>query len=299
MSAATSAYPPGIYRDLPAPFYHAEPGASASRLRKISIDSPLHCKLEMDNPPEPTAAMILGTLVHQHLMEPGQPLPPLAIVPDTYVVPADYVPKSKKDVQPGEVVEWSFRRKHCQNWRDQQKAAGKIVITDNDLQFVFKAAQAVGRHPVAGPLFNDADAEVSMFWNSKDGFRCKARLDLVPRKPCIVDVKKTNNAKPSVFARHAINMGYHIQMAWYRLAWSLLGDGERTTCILVAVEDETADVTVHQLSEESLQEGERLAMKAFERWKECHKSGVWPGYSDGFSVIDLPTWARAGMEVEL
>jgi hypothetical protein len=138
-----------------------------------------------------------------------------------------------------------------------------------------------------------------MFWNSKDGFRCKARLDLVPRKPCIVDVKKTNNAKPSVFARHAINMGYHIQMAWYRLAWSLLGEGERTTCILVAVEDETADVTVHQLSEESLQEGERLAMKAFERWKECHKSGVWPGYNDGFSVIDLPSWARAGMEGEL
>ena len=49
----------------------------------------------------------------------------------------------------------------------------------------------------------------------------------------------------------------------------------------------------------SLQEGERLAMKAFDRWKECHKSGVWPGYSDGFSVIDLPKWARMEMEVEL
>lgn len=291
--------PPGIHRDLPAPFYHADPGASASRLKRIALDSPLHCKLEMDNPPEPTAAMIMGTLVHQHLMEPGKPLPPLAIVPETFTVPTDYVPKNKRDLQPGEVVEWSFRRKFCQQWRDDQKAAGKIVVAPSDVDFVFRAAQAVGNHPVAGPLFNDADAEVSMFWNSTDGFRCKARLDLVPRRPCLVDLKKTNNAKPSVFARHAINMGYHIQMAWYRLAWSLLGDGERTECILVAVEDETADVTVHRLSEEALQEGERLALKAFERWKECHQTGRWTGYSDEVGIIDLPFRARMEMEGEL
>lgn len=291
--------PPGIHRDFPAPFYHADPGASASRLKRIALDSPLHCRLEMDNPPEPTAAMIMGTLVHQHLMEPGQPMPQLAIVPETFTVPADYVPKTKKDLQPGEVVEWSFRRKFCQQWRDGQKAAGKIVVASSDVDFVFRAAQAVGNHPVAGPLFNDADAEVSMFWNSTDGFRCKARLDLVPRHPCLVDLKKTNNAKPSVFARHAINMGYHIQMAWYRLAWSILGDGERTECILVAVEDETADVTVHRLSEEALREGERLALNAFKRWKECHRSGRWPGYSDEVGVIDLPFWARMEMEGEL
>lgn len=291
--------PPGIHHGVPAPFYHADPGASASRLKRIALDSPLHCKLEMDNPTEPTAAMIMGTLVHQHIMEPGQPLPPLAIVPETFTVPADYVPKTKKDLQPGEVVEWSFRRKFCQQWRDEQKAAGKIVVAPSDVDFVFRAAQAVGNHPVAGPLFNDADAEVSMFWNSTDGFRCKARLDLVPRRPCLVDLKRTDNAKPSVFARHAINMGYHIQMAWYRLAWSLLGDGERTECILVAVEDETADVTVHRLSEEALQVGEQVALRAFERWKECHRTSRWPGYSDEMGVIDLPFRVRMEREVEL
>lgn len=291
--------PPGIYRDIPAPAYHADPGASASRLKRIALDSPYHLKRELDNPPEPTASMILGTLVHHHLMEPGQPLPQLAVVPETFTVPSDYVPKSKKDLQPGEVVEWSFRRKFCQTWRDQQKAAGKIVISRSDLDFVFGAAQAVGAHPVAGPLFNDADAEVSMFWNTTDGFRCKARLDLIPKSPVIADLKKTNNAKPRVFARHAINMGYHIQLAWYRMAWSLLGDGERRECLIIAIEDETMDVTVHRMSEEALVEGERQALAALERWKTCHREGVWPGYSSGLSVIDLPFRARMEMEGEL
>jgi hypothetical protein len=283
---------PGIHANLPAPFYHADPGASASRLKRIAMHSPLHCKLDMDNPTEPTPTMILGTLVHQAILEPNEPMPQVAIVPESFVVPPNYVPKTRKDVQPGDVVEWSFRRKFCQQWRDDQKAAGRIVVTQPDMDFVSMAAQAVKNHPVAGPLFDGADTEVSMFWNSKDGFRCKARLDMVPSGTCLVDIKKTNNAKPSVFARHAINMGYHIQMAWYRLAWSILGDGERTDCILVAVEDDTADVTVHKLSEQALQEGERLALAAFDRWKECHKTGRWPGYSEELGIIDLPAWHK-------
>ena len=206
--------PVGAHRNLPAAAYHADPGASASRLKRIALESPLHCRLEMDKPIEPTPAMILGTLVHQAILEPGQPLPSLAIIPETFTVPADYTPASKRDIQPGEIVEWSFRRKFCKQWREAHEAAGRIVISRDEADGIWKAASAVGAHPLAAPLFNDADPEVSLFWNTNDGFRCKARLDLVPSAPVLADVKFTNDASPRAFGKHIVSMGYHIQAAW-------------------------------------------------------------------------------------
>ena len=289
---------PGIYTDVAAADYHADPGASASRLKVIALESPLHLRRQLDNPEPPTPAMILGTLVHQILMEPGQPLPQLAVVPETFTVPADYVPKSKKDVQPGEVVEWSFRRKHCQQWRESHEQAGRIVVSRGDVDELFAAASAVSRHPFANDLFQDAGTEVSMFWNTTDGFRCKARLDLIPKRPCIADVKFTNDASPRGFAKHMVSMGYHIQAAWYRMAWSVLGDGERPEVFFIAIERGSLAVTVHKVSEDLLRIGEDAALAALERWKACNRSGVWPGYGDDVFVVDPPAWLRGAVASE-
>ena len=284
--------PLGCHEKLPANVYHADPGASASRLKRIALNSPLHCLLEMETPVEPTSAMVMGTLVHHALLEPGQPLPLLSVVPETYTVPADHKPASKRDVQPGEVVEWSFRRKHCQEWRKAQEAAGRIIVTKGELDGIWMAARAVGAHPLAKTLFNDAKPEVSLFWESTDKFRCKARLDLVPDAGALVDVKYTNDASPRAFAKHVVGMGYHIQAAWYLMAWETCGDGRRDDFFFVAVEHDTFAVSVHKLSRELIEEGARAARHAFERWKQCHKTGVWPGYDEVVHVVDKPRWMR-------
>lgn len=287
--------PPGIYSDMHATDYHADPGASASRLKMIALRSPLHLRQQLDNPEPPTHDMILGTLVHQVLMEPGQPLPQLAVVPETFTVPADYVPKSKKDVQPGEVVEWSFRRKHCQQWRRDNDQEGRIVVTRDELDGLFAAAKAVAGNEFAASLFNDAGTEVSMFWNTTDGFRCKARLDLIPRRPCLADVKYTNDASLRAFGRQIISMGYYIQAAWYRMAWRVLGDDDRAEFFFIAIERGTHAISVHQVSEDLLRKGEDAALSALDRWTECQRSGVWPGYPTGINVVDAPPWLVGGV----
>ena len=66
---------PGIYPDLDARDYHALPGASASRLRKLWQSTPGHLKAEMDAPRENTPALKLGTLAHAVILEPDKPLP--------------------------------------------------------------------------------------------------------------------------------------------------------------------------------------------------------------------------------
>ena len=284
--------PIGCHFDIPASVYHADPGASASRLKRIALESPLHCMLEMRTPIEPTPAMVLGTLVHQAILEPGQPLPMLAVVPESYTVPEDYKPASKRDVQPGEVVEWSFRRKHCQQWRKAQEEAGRIVLSRDDADVIWDAAKAVGSHSLAAGFFNDADAEVSMFWETEDGSRCKARLDLVPRGSALVDVKFTNDASPRAFAKHVVSMGYHIQAAWYLMAWETCGTGKRDDFFFVAIEQGTCAVTVHKLSHDLIEEGKRVALGAFARWKRCMETGAWPGYDEVVHVVDKPRWMR-------
>ena len=49
--------------------YHAAPGASASRLKQLKR-SAAHMKYDMDNPQEPTPAMIIGSATHSAILEP-------------------------------------------------------------------------------------------------------------------------------------------------------------------------------------------------------------------------------------
>lgn len=54
---------PGIHRDILSEDYHANPGASNSRLMDLA-QSPAHAKYRMENPEDPTQALIIGDATH-------------------------------------------------------------------------------------------------------------------------------------------------------------------------------------------------------------------------------------------
>ena len=58
-----------VMHDQSARDYHAMPGASASRLKQLQR-SAAHMRYAMDNPQEPTQAMIIGTATHSAILEP-------------------------------------------------------------------------------------------------------------------------------------------------------------------------------------------------------------------------------------
>lgn len=290
-TTTTDTLPPGAHAGIPAPRYHAIKAASASQLRVIHNQTPAHLKHREREPFVPTWETILGELIHHAILEPGRPFPQLAVVPETYIVPAEYK-GGLGDPKPGDVEPWNWRRKYCQNWKREQEAAGRIVVTQDDLAEIERAVERVHDCPEARELIEGANTEVTLIWEAEDGFPCKARLDLVPRGPVLADIKTCADASPDGFARHAWDMGYHLQAAWYLIGWELCGANAKDRFQFIAYERGVGLVKVHECSADLLRIGREQALRAFEAFRSCSLSGEWPGYSPGLGLLDVPAWKR-------
>lgn len=278
---------------LPASDYHALPAVSASALRIIHAQTPFHLWRARQDGVVETDAMRLGTLIHDAVLEPGKPSKAVAIVPDTFIVPADYQPKSKKDVQPGDVVDWDFKRSHCKAWREDQIAAGRIVMKRAEWEEIQRAAEAVACSISDRLSLHQCDPEVSVTWETDKGTQCKARIDLLPRDSAlgIWDLKTCTDASPAGFERAAWASGYHIQAAWYLDGMRLFDEGRADEFRFIAYEKGSGAVVVHKASPEFIAAGRRDYALALEKYEAAVASGVWPGYADEV-VLDVPKWEK-------
>lgn len=288
----------GIHRNLPASEYHAVEAASASRLRIIHTSTPRHLRQKLDHPEPPTVDMIIGTLVHHRILEPTKLPEHLVVTPPlTYVVPEDYK-GGKNDPKPGDVVEWNNRTKYCQQWRKAQEAAGLVVLSQDEIDTIDAASEAIQRHPEARELFDGAETEVSLFWRAKlDGqsVDCKARLDALPAGEWMPDLKTCQDASKRGFQRSAMANGYPLQCAFYDDGWRLLGDSRFNGFKFVAYEKPSRLVNVHRCTPELMAWGREKYMAALATYIRCVSSGEWPGYV-GEVEFDLPVWAGSENE---
>lgn len=288
---------PGYHPELPAADYHRFRAASASALKVIHAGTPAHLKLEWNTPEEPSFALQWGTLVHSLVLEPDATLPSVAVIPETYVIPADVKPK-KGDPQPGETVPWNGRARYCRDWLALQQAAGRIVLTKDQLVELGKVAGAVARHPEAGPMLRAARfREATIVWEDARQVPCKARLDAIGYfglNSFIVDLKTTVDASPAGFARKAWDLGYHLQAAWYVDALAASRGCDHPAFYFVAVEKDSGLVSVHQATAAFLDAGREAYRRAMDQFAEAWHSGVWPGYPEEIHALDVPAWARKG-----
>lgn len=278
---------PGIH-DVPASEYHAFRAASASGLRVIHARTPAHLRKTWDDQDKPSLALVLGTLIHGLVLEPQTPLPRIAIVPDTYTVPADAKP-AKGAPGPGEVVPWNNRAKYCRDWKALQEAAGKIILDAEDMATVRECAESVGQCAEASELLRtSAHRESTLVWETEARTPCKARLDAWG-DGIVVDIKTTTDASPDGFRRHAYDLGYHLQAAWYVDGLEAL-TGWKASFYFVAVEKDSRLVTVHHATHDFLQRGREAYGRALAQFEEAWASGVWAGYASGIHDLDVPEW---------
>lgn len=277
---------------LPASDYHALPAVSASALRIIHAQTPFHLWRARQDGVVETDAMRLGTLIHDAVLEPHKAGRSVAVIPETFTVPADYQPKNKKDIQPGEVVEWSFRRPLCQKWKADMLAAGCAVVTKSEWDEIQQAASAVANSS-AGDVVRRSDPEVTITWETDRGTKCKARIDLLPRDSAlgIWDLKTCSDASPDGFQRAAWASGYHIQAAWYLDAIRLFDESRAEEFRFIAYEKGSGAVVVHKATPEFISAGRRDYLAALEKYEAAVASGVWPGYADEV-VLDVPKWEK-------
>lgn len=285
----------GVHHDMSARRYHALPGASASRLRKLWQSSPAHLRVEMRKPIEPSPAMILGTLAHHAVLEPDKPLPKLVVPPATYPAPAESSLVKTKKVAVGDAVDWSWSATYCKAWKRTMEDAGRMVVSQATYDSTFGAALSVARHPISGPLLAEGDSEVSLVtWDQTNDIGVRCRLDYVSLGRALLDCKFTHDVTPRAFGKHAYEMGYHIQAALYLDVWnSLCGfDDPKDEFKFIACEQtEPWAVNVFTCSPEFIELGRRDAAEILATFARCLREDRWPAYPEQEHTLYVPRWA--------
>lgn len=190
----------------------------------------------------------------------------------------------------------SFQPKAPREARDDARAAGRSPILAKDHAKAVTLAGAVRGHDIAGPLFADGEAELSLFWPDPrvDGVTRRARLDwLTPAAPgrrrFIVDLKTARSSEPDAFGRAAADYGYAISAAQYVDGAIACGLADDPAYLLVVVEkDEPHVVSVFQVDDDLLQLGRALLREATRVYAECTATDTWPGYLRDVAPLELP-----------
>lgn len=236
--------------------YLAVKAASKSALWTIHTKSPLHAVTERER----TNAMAFGTAAHCAVLEPQHFTSRFVRGPED---------------------------RRGSKWKDALEAAplGCEVLTASDYDDAEALAErALGNSDVQA-LVKGAQVEVSAFCEI-DGVMCKARPDAV-NAGVLIDLKTTTDASIHAFRHTVHRFGYHVQDAWYRDVWASAG-GAGDGFVFIAVESKPPfAIRVFELESQAIEDGRRIALASLAVYRDCLRSGVWPGYPNGRVKLSL------------
>jgi PDDEXK-like domain of unknown function (DUF3799) len=269
---------PGVY-DIPAAVYHADPVPGGS-LSSTGARKVLECpaKFEWDRRhPQPTRKTFdLGSAAHRVVLEDG---PELVLI---------------------DAAEWRSNAVKAQVAAVRE--AGGIPLKPDEYRMVHDMAEALRRHPVAGPTFapGSGRAEQSLFWRDHmTGVSRRARPDWMKYtrsgRLIAVDYKTTADASLDGISKSVLNYRYDQQAAWYRSGMRELGLHDDPGFVFVFQEKVAPYVvTVVELTAVTHKIGRARNRQALELYARCTESGYWPGYADENepSLVALPGWAE-------
>lgn len=273
--------PMGLVPDMPAETYHAIHAMSAGGLKRMA-QSPAHfygMQLDPNRPTggEPTPAMKNGTLVHVALFEPDQ-------------VGARYI------VKPAGM---NFSTKDGKAWKEAN--GDREIVDGEDMSRALSQAAAVRALPDVAALLADGRGEVSAFWiDELTGEHCKCRPDWVSPAGdgvILVDGKTCMDASPEGFSRAIWNLDYHLQAAWYSDGYELATGKKVHGFVFAAVESSWPHAAAAYILDDDVLERARAKYRVLlNRYAECKRTGVWPGYASDIQPITLPKWALKEIE---
>lgn len=260
--------------------YHAD----TSRISKSGLDeisqSPRHYWAKYLDPNReketPTAALLFGSALHTAILEPIE-------FARKYVV----APEINRRTNAGK-AEWDALLSDC--YRNNQ-----TLIDAEDRREIVRLKEAVYAHPSAALLLKHGRPEQTFaFREPITGAPCKMRPDwLDDTHGFIVDIKTTDDASPTGFAKSVWTYRYDVQAAFYLDGLAQLEGAMRPGFIFIAVEKKRPyNVGVYVATEEVINMGRKRYLPDLEKYVECRQYNTWPGYSNEVQALQLPAWAK-------
>jgi len=248
--------------------------AISATIIKAGAKSMLHMRYAATHTREATPAMRWGSLVHLAILEPERAATGL------------------------HVVDCSSKR--VKAWTEAVAEYGSDnVVTAAEMGELDEIVSALYRNKLAAELIESTQHEVPLEWYHDAYGNAKSKLDGLDASVGIVEVKTTASIVPRDFQRTMLQMGYPLQLGWYRHGVEMT-TGQRLPVHAITVEQKPPhDVVVYPVSDALLDAGQEQAIDIATRYRQCCESGVWPGLQTGTEVLELPDWANSVPEIDL
>lgn len=283
---------PGIYSGVPEGVYHGSKTSLSVSSAKLLLppSCPAKFRWAQDNPKPINKNYDFGHIVHHLVLTVGDPI--FVMDPAVHGLNKD-----------GSV---SSAPAQTKMWKDADAAArlrGEIPVHIDKYAVAEDMAAAVQRHPLAGPMFDEGQPELSIYAHDPEtGILLRGRTDWLTywnQRLTIIDLKTSATASPDELRRKWWGLGYHMQDPWYRTLLHLLGF-EDVDFLFVAVDKSAPHiVTPGRYVPQAQAEGERLNRQAIDLFVECMAFDQWPDYATGITPLDIPGWVyRDGIDAD-
>lgn len=270
-----TALPNGIHEGVPAELYHRkELGVVNCGALKELAKTPKHYRAWLSATEQhETPALMFGRALHALVLEPELFAREWAQQPEF----GDLRTKAGKE-----------RR---DDWLSCHR--GVTPVSSEDWQKLQAMRDAVMAHPIAGKLFTGGAAEATAIWtDGEHGLCCKARMDYyIASRGLVIDLKSTEDASESGFARSVAQYRYHVQHAHYASAFQSLGHELRAFLFVAVEKQQPYAVNVHCLDADAEARGMELRDRDMATLDRCLKTDTWPGYEPTIHRLALPRWA--------
>jgi PDDEXK-like domain of unknown function (DUF3799) len=263
-------FEPGIYGDIDEEIYHADKAISVSKL-KLFADAPA----KVLGVQKETTALRFGSLIHHAILEPNK-------------VEAAY--------QVSELKTFNGTHKAYQAELQAAKLAGKTLVKKADMEAALRLRDVAHSHATVRELLKPEGlfVEQSFWWiDPATGLKRRGRTDIVNTKlRVLADLKSCESAHPDDFAKTIGSYKYHWQSAAYEDGFDAL-NLHMETLIFIAVEKEDPYlVAFYEIGDEDKQRARDVMARLLDRWAECERSSIWPGYDDRSVPALLPRWVE-------
>lgn len=262
----------GIYGDIDELTYQAgtdEPSLSVTGAKRI-LDSPARFRYEQDNRPT-SNAFDFGHAAHAKVLGVG-----LEVV----TVPLDLCAKNG-----------ARSTAEARAFIAEAKAAGKVVLKDDEIAVIDAMAAALERNSAVMALLREGQAEQSIYWRDPEtNVLLRGRADWVTEMlstPVVVDYKTCQSANPDKFRFEAGKYGYPMQDAWYREGFDHITGTSHGFVFIAQEKAEPYLSSVVEIDDDAREVGAQRNAVARRLFLDCTTRDEWPAYP-GITRVSVP-----------
>jgi hypothetical protein len=279
----------GIYYNMPEKVYRPAAGISFTTVvRNLIIDSPSRAKWLMENPTDPTDAMILGSAFDCLIFRPGDFDSEFGILPEGCNLRTNKGKEEKADIE----------------------LSGRKPIKMSDYNTLCTMSANVHMHEQCKDLFDLCKFQVAVFWvDNKTGVKCKGLLDMYAPPPLgfLLDIKTCGPVPgPSsynlvnTFQKQYEDKFYDGQLTYYKRGIESHIDGDLINEVgfIVVSKVPPFDVIFYDVDHDDIDYSNAQIDIALTKYRELESQTVWPAYPERRRISRRP-FARKGLESEL